>query len=465
MEVLSFFESPFGVEAAFIIKEKKRWVIKEKYLFTKKEGMAGFFNWVNSSQKLQQAPVATAVDPSSFFLKALQLPLKNKKQIKKALPFELDEILPIPLADLSMQITVASCKQVLSGANVFLQAIPTSAIKIFEEKLLEEKLSPIHTTTAAQALYRFCTEITEEKTYVAFYQKGNSYKILFTERGRLVSFFSFETDQENSFKEIFEMQRLFYHLKKSLGKTVPILDLSPLGSFAFYEKQIAENLEIEFSKVSIKSEELYMHKNCAIAIGAALDALKEDQDSVCFYKSPLVKKTVTKQAFRLAGVMTFGVLVFILTLFSSLYKEKYLLEERLYQSLILSKDLSWQDQKNKHHFFAHLDDLEVLVKKKVKQQKLSKPYPSLSSILMKLEEILQKEKIKGPVDEVFYEIKECEGLSPSKKKEALFFRVLIKHEPIKEKGKESFVKLFPKEWKQVFIENRKEGYEIGFTIE
>jgi hypothetical protein len=274
-----------------------------------------------TNYKTDKIVVVSALTPEEVFVKNLSFPFRNKRSVMKALPFQMEKILPFS------EEHVTTIPQIKSGKKESKVTLYT-----FFNETLQSHLQDIKTlgfdsdvvSSVAKGLLRFKSFFEKshekltllyfgwEKSYIVYIEKEEVKHSLVVDVGfrmlidaaredfpdeknidfvflnkKIVRFFKKQLENEHIKEVLIKLQkglfRSFEYIKKK--ENLDNLDLIHLGYSA-----ISEEMTSFMTEVSLKSVEISPHlefdrqelRAYAIEIGLALDCLEKEKESLQF---------------------------------------------------------------------------------------------------------------------------------------------------------------------------------------
>lgn len=291
--------------------------------------------------------ITSGLSGTETFVRGLTLPLKERHKILKALPFQLESLLPFPeksgvvcpiITPAEKNTTaitlVASTKEVIQNHLSFWRSL---------------NIQPECVSCEPSALVRFTHwQFPREKRILSFYFSEMTLLYTVSDQGRLLFSQTFTIDEKERLP--YELEKLSVYLKQKgvVTEETPWVLVNPC------EEEQFPGLITQLSSVFSKNQLLLTDRQLeeyAISIGLALDLIAKDSFSVQFSQKELTPYPVRKRRnCNLLLYVAFCLIGAILTTFCGsfpLKKKKYNLinqvSEALPTSLSLTNNPSFQD--------------------------------------------------------------------------------------------------------------------------
>jgi len=234
--------------------------------------------------------IVSGLSAKDVILRRIHLKLKTKREILSALPFQLEQHLPFPPKDTLVIPTLHLGKE---GSDVDLLATTKDKLDSHLQSLREKDVDPDVITAEPIALFRFAQYLFPEHASLLIYHPKSGTLAVMKDRALV----AFQTVRE------IDLQRALAYIQKKYPEIEQILNIG------------ATSIETSLQCLKVENEDWIPY---AIAIGLALDAAKEDEQSRQFRYGPLRaqrhKKREKKKmvgffvccALFCASVLTFG---------------------------------------------------------------------------------------------------------------------------------------------------------------
>ncbi|MBM3193482.1 MAG: hypothetical protein FJZ59_04530 [Chlamydiae bacterium] len=271
--------------------------------------------------KTDKLVVVSALTPEEVFVKTLSFPFSNKRSVIKALPFQMEKVLPFAKEHVT---TIPEIKVERKQSTVVLYTFFNETLQSHLQKIKTLGFEPDVVSSISEGLLRFkgFFEGQSEKTTIFYFGWENSY-LIYTEKnevkhslvidvgfrmlidaaredfpneenidfvflnGKVVKFFKKQLDQKKSGDVFLKLQkalfRAFEYLKKTEG--VDRLDILHLGYSAISEEMTAHMTETSLSSLEIAPHLEFDRQDLraySIEIGLALDFLQNKKSVLQF---------------------------------------------------------------------------------------------------------------------------------------------------------------------------------------
>lgn len=254
----------------------------------------------------ETALVACALPSRGVLVRLIDLPLKKKKDILAALPFQVEPLLPYPLE----KAVVESCalRQTAEGSRLAIFAAKKELVEKHLAFIKSQDIECEHVTSAAYALARFTSLLSLPKEPLLILHLGAAEGIaLLLEEGTLCAARAFELEPSEIQTSI---AALISSCKKHTFETVLLL-----GSDAFSISEIEEmtSLKVVLPSPALGLSEESM-KTFALPLGIALSL--SDPNSPDFRRSSPFTPTRSLKRYKKPLIATY---LIALCLFASLF--------------------------------------------------------------------------------------------------------------------------------------------------
>lgn len=356
MQLLGLHLDKQSITFALVTKEKAGFKIKFLENFSiALEGEAKALEHKLQVLALKEQPffITAPLETSRILLRTLEIPLKGKKALFNALPFQLENMIPYPLGEM---IIVPIVEQGISlkekaSSIITLFCVQQKAYQEYLAQLKAYDLDPQWIGCIPQALYRFAQHYTKETAYILLHMSDRATHIIAVLENRLCSAFQVELGKEDFLealaqdhptldkkelstqfdklspldqnlthsgakveKFLQELDRVFYFLlHKKEGRRIENIIFTKEEKFlASFKERIERSLDFALQVIEMKDAALAHLKPYAIPIGSAIDVLVDDHKSLQFRSPKDIQKRLKTQIVKKLGTCTVAMLASML---------------------------------------------------------------------------------------------------------------------------------------------------------
>jgi len=342
MQCLGVHVEEKGAVVALVEKDKKNFVIKFLESLPSKEGKATFLHNLQGNQKYF---IGSALETSHVVMRTIEVPLRQKSAIYKALPFQLEQMAAHSAED---SIVIPLIYKEKRGSTVKAFCSTRQSCTKHLELCQKYHIDPEWIGCASQALYRFTKRYVQNQAVTTLHMALNATHVIAIQEGKLSYAFQIDIGQENFFSELRkdlplqkeedikslfcqelierkdlknfhnllqkflrELDRLFYfllqHKKENTLQHVFITREEPFLRQCLRYIENAQGHSLYY--IDVKDKEHISLKPYAVAIGQALDVLSQDCESLQFRttQTRFLQKKLTR-TLRLYGYSFLGAL-------------------------------------------------------------------------------------------------------------------------------------------------------------
>lgn len=337
------------VKAAFIKKEGKKNIIESLSTFNSDDVKPFDISKFPPSTTLK-----TAVSASEILLREITLNLPHRRAIQKALPFQVESLLPYPV-DEALIFPVFS-KTPEKTTLITLYALKKEHLKSHLEQMAEKSIIPTHVSCVPSALFQYALWATPQASSLVLLHIGEEKSTYIAiQSNRLIVSQSFSLGSHNAHNEL---QRIATYLSQKL-QNVPLLITGD------YSSDLKVLIEQAFSPHFLFQES--EHPSYAIPLGLALE-----KEEVQFLQGPFESSLQKRQTQKITRFCLIAALSLSFILGIGGY---FAVEKRKTSLLDLIPDATTQN----------LEEALFTWEKKLKEQKKPSPYtltvPLVSDLL------------------------------------------------------------------------------------
>lgn len=491
------------IKIAFVKRIKKKFFVEKVESYVQMRQTGSVLEEIQALQeKCKTFFLASGLDSGRVLVRKLFLPLKNKKTIYKALPFQLEQQIPYDLEEALVFPLVERSK---NGTNVTAFCVKSQIYEKFVEDFSKLGLELQFISCAPQALTRFSAYffphvatisffMGEVETYVASVSEnkleytqiipiGKQHLLEALKEDHLkateeeLETLLFQIDLSNlkkiaeeSLRRVLEeflqqLDRVLYYLLKEKKEEVSFLYLGEKHLITQLHKEMEKRQNKEFPVLEIP-EEFENLSAFATSIGFAFDALYEDENTVQFRKIEKPPKLLQSIFMKKCGIFAISCLVFSLSLFFSLNLFSNMKQKALENKLDLLVESYLQDDANfdkeKIENKGFFDKLRGVRSHLVKSNKPCGYYVAperISSILEKISETLFLFSEKGIAFSKFtYDLEEFPSIEQPEKEYKICAKLVVQAE--KEEDATEFFKAALESFKKQKVQLKPEIKKI-----
>lgn len=270
-------------KAAILKKEKNTISVHSLHCFPSSHDNVKLFYNLPPFQEKESANISSGLICSDLFIRKLHIPLKEKRKLLAALPFQLESLLPFAAESVILCPLFRSLGKQMTSVTAIATAKKNLSFHL--EQLEELGIQPDTVSCVPMALIRFgLKEFPEEKKVLCFEAVGERLSCIVYEEGELILSQSILLPSDPDAGAI-ELEKLLVFLKQK-----GVADENTPWFFSGdTENATALSQAFHGKKLEAKNPE---HASFAVPIGLALDALSGDLSSVQFcQKNYTPKKT------------------------------------------------------------------------------------------------------------------------------------------------------------------------------
>jgi Tfp pilus assembly PilM family ATPase len=356
MQLLGIHLDQQSITLALVTKEKAGFKIKFLESFPiALEGEAHALEHKLQVLALKEQPffITAPLETCRILLRTLEIPLKGKKALFCALPFQLENMIPYPIGEM---IVVPIIEQGISlkekaSSIITLFCVQQKAYQEYLTQLKMDDLDPQWIGCIPQALYRFAQHYTKETAYILLHMSDRATHIIAVLENRLCSVFQIELGKEDFLEAIAqdhpnlhkkelsthfeklspleqnlthvgakvekflqELDRVFYFLlHKKEGRRIESIIFTKEEKFlASFKERIERSLDFSLEVIDMKDANLVHLKPYAIPIGSAIDVLVDDHKTLQFRSPKDIQKRLKTEIIKKLGTCTVTMLASML---------------------------------------------------------------------------------------------------------------------------------------------------------
>ncbi|MDJ0652260.1 MAG: hypothetical protein QNJ27_04580 [Simkaniaceae bacterium] len=285
--------------------------------------------------------VATGIESQDLLIRQLETPLKNIKALHKALPFQLEALIPYSLQDVIIKL-IYDIQEKKTEALFF--TVPKKTLEQHIAHFQECGIDPEWVSATSMALLRFANFISpDEKHLVVFHIGMTKMQLVSIQDGKILNHITLHVGSQNlsdgdSFVAFSKLKRevdrafcFLDHKEKKSSKRKVLL----CGERIRELESILREEDTAFTPIKIEDYQSFdgeTIRSYAISMGLAIDALKNDSSSMQLRQETFISKrsySSIKRGLLYGGIVSGALFALTLTGFHLFYhkKEKVLVDQ------------------------------------------------------------------------------------------------------------------------------------------
>lgn len=308
--------------------------------------------------KKKEILLVSGLGVHDVLIKSLEIPLRGKRAVWNAIPFQLEGLLPYPLEETLSIALFHNDKKNTNGTQISFFSTHSSSYEAHKEKLSSFNIDPHLVSSVAAGLYRFASVHINKDPCIAIHMDEWSTYLISIKEGFIEHSFEIDIGIQDCAQELLakELDKILFFLaaKKENEEKKKILLLRGKELLRPCIESLNKEISLAFELVDIDQALLSKWPEQVIAIGLAMDVLAQDEKSLQFTPFYKTHPGLIKRLMKRVGSYALSSLLLCALAAGSFF---FILKEK---EKSLNRDLSSIIEDYEHEFFENRGKVEKL---------------------------------------------------------------------------------------------------------